>query len=236
MAQIIRVLNPPVASQFPITINRETIAGIASVEVDNGSALGLVVTADGATIQAIAPYVARFAVNTSNLWATIVVDIDHTATIQPTDLINIICYDTAVVPPLLPSFGPSAWGGGSDPASLTRINPGDQFLAWQVNQFFDALEGTISIGAIFPTAVAIVGLGGSWSIQLDPSGNLIILNTNTAQKTTFNRTNDNISFPKAIQAQGAIFNVTGSRGGVVALANLMTALASIGLVFDNTTP
>lgn len=63
------------------------------------------------------------------------------ATIQPNDVLNVALYDQAGSLSFS-SFGPAAWGSGPQPGVLTQINPGDQFLTWQVNQLIQYITGT----------------------------------------------------------------------------------------------
>ena len=136
---------PPLASTFPIqfTPGGSWPGGVQTIEVDNGSNLTLSVYADGQLIRTVGPYIARFNVNTSGGWGTVRI-VANTATIQPSDSVTIILYDSQVVPPLLPAFGVSSWGGGSTPNALVGINPGDNLLAWQVQQIIDLLTGVMT--------------------------------------------------------------------------------------------
>ena len=145
MSQQTFTASPPAVSQFPITFNLagQWRPGIRTIEVDNATALTLTVVADGAVIRTVPPYVPRFNVNTGGGWQTIQVK-SNGAAIQTTDTLTIIVYDQLVVPPLLPSFGPAAWGGGAIPNSLVTVAPGDSFAAWQVQQIIDLLTGVMT--------------------------------------------------------------------------------------------
>ena len=149
MSQQTFTASPPDASQFPVTFNLagQWRPGIRTIEVDNATALTLTVVADGAVIRTVPPYVPRFNVNTGGGWQTIQIK-SNGAAIQTTDTLTIIVYDQLVVPPLLPSFGPAAWGGGAIPNSLVPVAPGDAFAAWQVQQIIDLLTGVMTGQAV----------------------------------------------------------------------------------------
>lgn len=164
--------SPPAASQFPISFNLagQWRPGIRTIEVDNATALTMTVVADGAVIRTVPPYVPRFNVNTGGGWQDIQIK-SNGAAIQATDTLTIIVYDQLVVPPLLPSFGPAAWGGGAVPNSLVAVNPGDGFAAWQVQQLIDLLTGVmtgqeVTIGNTIATAMRVILLGGGL-VELD---------------------------------------------------------------------
>ena len=82
------------------------------------------------------------------------------------------------------------------------------------------------------TAYAIYSAGGDWlaiganynMLTLDHSNDAAIITSNAAAKVAFHG-----ATPVAQQ------DITGSRGGNAALANLLTALATLGLITDSTT-
>lgn len=140
---------PPTATNFPIqfTPGGSWPGGVQTIEVDNGSNLTLSVYADGQLIRTVGPYISRFNVNTSGGWGTVRI-VANAATIQPSDSVTIILYDSQVVPPLLPAFGVSSWGGGSTPNALVNVSPGDNLLAWQVQQIVNLLTGVMTGQAV----------------------------------------------------------------------------------------
>ena len=155
MAQVNRVYQPPAASQTFLTITPSELPnGCRTIEVDNGSGLSVLVYCDGALTRVVSPYIARIIVNTGGSWGTI--QFVTTGTPVSTDILNIVAFDTIVVPTSLPSFGPFSWGGGSVPNHLVPVVPGDQFLAWQVDQFINLLTGVMTGQSIF------IGGGGNY--------------------------------------------------------------------------
>ena len=135
---------PPLSSTFPIQFSPDGSwsGGIQTIEVDNGSNLTLSVYADNQLIRTVGPYISRFNLNTSGGWQSVRI-VASSATIQPSDSVTIILYDSQVVPPLLPAFGVSSWGGGSTPNALIDVNPGDNLMAWQVEQIIQWIAGDL---------------------------------------------------------------------------------------------
>ena len=144
MQNIIAVA-PPTTTTFPIQFSPDGSwqSGVRTVEVDNGSALTLSVYADGQLIRTVGPYISRFNLNTAAGWQQIRITAND-ATIQATDSVTIVFYDQAVTPPLLPAFGVSSWGAGAIPNALVAVNPGDQIMAWQVQQLVNLLTGVMT--------------------------------------------------------------------------------------------
>jgi hypothetical protein len=54
-------------------------------------------------------------------------------------------------------LGPSAWGGGSAPASLQPVSAGNAFLFWQVNQFYLYLTGSLSGNQVIDGSIETAG-------------------------------------------------------------------------------
>ena len=148
MGQVNRVFQPPTASPTFLTITPSDLPnGCRTIEVDNGSGLSVSVYCDGALQRVVSPYIARIIVNTGGSWGTI--QFVTTGTPVSTDIINIVAFDTIVVPSSLPSFGPFSWGGGATPNHLVPVVPGDQFLAWQIDQIINLLTGVMTGQSIF---------------------------------------------------------------------------------------
>lgn len=159
--------------------------------------------------------------------------------------------------PLSP-LGPSAWAAGSVPNTIQNVNPGDQFFAWQVQQLIDLVTGSIHGQGVwiatnsqyvlqlefltFPNT-RIYGLSG------DSSGNFILDDVLAVARRLTIFTDGGMCVgivpvdpgPFGLSVQGLVTgaggskSVTGSRGGNAALASLLTQLATIGLIVDNTT-
>lgn len=147
--------------------------------------------------------------------------------------------------PLSP-FGTSAWGAGPDPTSLTQINAGNQVLAWQVRQFYNLITGAMpgnynALGIVHgnPFYAWETAAGQKWAIFADYNTGTLHVQDATHGLTgvlVLSPSTQAAVFGGTLAAQGGALSVTGSRGGNAALASLLTQLATIGLIIDNTTP
>ncbi|MHB1701135.1 MAG: hypothetical protein ACYCSN_13575 [Acidobacteriaceae bacterium] len=245
---------PPLPSTFPLQFSPggSWPSGIGTVEVDNGSALTLSVYADGQLIRTVGPYISRFNLNTSAGWQQIRITAND-ATIQVTDSVTIVFYDQAVTPPLLPAFGVSSWGGGSVPNALVAVNPGDQILAWQVQQLVLFLTGQMAQAQVWGKDAsdmsAILPIGGN--IQLDDataakflrmsSGVLQIVNAAYTQSLIGLDDSGNLNILAKIAAAsasltGAIAAASATLSGALDAASANIAGLTIDTIGDLTSP
>lgn len=111
----------------------------------------------------------------------------------------------------------------------------------------DIKSGAASMGTIEPNVTTATGIrldpaaglptefGGAISRSFRALGNVVVDGSLTASGSVFltNATGDTVSFHGA--AGSTKQTITGSRGGNAALANLLTALANLGLITDSTT-
>jgi hypothetical protein len=171
MAQQSFTFTPPTATTFspPLQIQPRGLLGMKTIEIDNGSALSLSVYADGNLIRTVAPYVSRFCLNTSGEWQQIQVS-GNNASIASTDTVTIVVYDDVLVPPLVPAFGVSAWGGGAVPNALQPVTPGSQLLAWNVQQLINLLTGVMTGQPVsLKNYLELLNLAGAPGGQVGPA-------------------------------------------------------------------